>query len=318
MASKSKAKSVLPVDVDKQKLASALRDLSKRDSLDAARLIYGEFLGKAIAAFTSEPAILDVKSDSVVIVGDLHGDTSTFRKITRVYSPRKYTYILMGDNVDRGENSTELLAMLLASKLINGKNFIMLRGDHESKEVNPQNFPYELKDKLNNREMVYKVYDELFTKMPLAVVLNNRYFIVHGGIPISQNSIEELRGLKKVDNPSDNESIKQMLWNDPAQGDFLLPSARGRGIYLFGNNITDAFLKNNGFELIIRGHEHGLGGCRLMGGTLTLLTTTAYPADRQFIAKLEKGKLNIYDVSDDRPVLLRMKKLVRKEVEETV
>ena len=247
-------------------------------------------------------------SKKVVIVGDLHGDTDTFKKILNAYPIEYNTYILLGDNVDRGKNSTELLAMLMANKILHRKSFVMLRGDHESpiETTYPQQFPGELMDKFESRNLLNKVYDELFSQMPVAVVLNKKYFVVHGGIPIDSPSIDELKKLKKAPNPGSNNEIMQMLWNDPSRTAANMGSQRSRTgeIHRFGNSAADKFLERNKLDMIIRGHEHGLGGYDINDKTLTVLSTTAYKDDKPYVVKIDNGKLEILDVSGPTPIVI--------------
>lgn len=295
---------------NKHELRLLMAKLSAEDSLSASKQIYDNFLDSAIKVFRPEAAVFDVTSDKAIIVGDLHGDTDTFRKITTAFSPEKYTYILAGDYVDRGNKCMELLALLLANKLTYGENFIMLRGDHESPIgwCYPQQFPEELMSKLHDENILHKVYEELFTQLPMAVVLNEKYFIVHGGIPVNSPSVKELKKLHKTARPIDLPEIFQMLWNDPSPNNGVSASERGDGIY-FGRDIANNFLQKSGLEMIVRGHTHRLGGCELNGKTLTLLSTTAYSGDKQYIAKFDNGKLDIYDVSGPNPVPQDMMKL---------
>ncbi len=272
------------------------------NSAEATKEFYYNYLDKAIKIFGQEPTILDVRGEKVVVIGDLHGDVSTFRKITASYPPNEYTYVLMGDFVDRGKNSRELLAALLANKLLRPRAFIMIRGDHESTEAYPRQFYEELEKMPGDEQLLNKVYGELFPKLPVAAVLNQKYFIVHGGIPIDAPELSRLRALDKAAEPSENGEITQMLWNDPLEGRGL-GEERGEGVHVFGQDVTSDFLRKNKLSMVIRGHTHRLGGYRQDNGVLTLLTTTAYAGDRQYIARIESGELEIFDVSGAAPVL---------------
>lgn len=74
------------------------------------------------------------------IVGDIHGQfydlLELFRKggdhdLTKL----KGTYVFLGDYVDRGYNSIETFQLLLVMKLQFPKQIILLRGNHESRQI---------------------------------------------------------------------------------------------------------------------------------------------------------------------------------------
>ncbi|MDE1865708.1 MAG: metallophosphoesterase [Candidatus Micrarchaeota archaeon] len=285
-----------------------LERLMSNGGLEASKQLYAEFLDPAIRLFRSEPSVIEISSRKAVIVGDLHGDVDTFKKIARLYPPRKHQYILMGDYVDRSNTSTELLALLLTHKLRYGNNFVMIRGDHESPlgEVSKQTFPHELYDKLGrDLALVNKVYGQLFTELPMAVVLNKEYFIVHGGIPISCPTLGEIKAQGKVAIPRQNNQIYQMIWNDPStqKGVSFNERSYDGDIHKFGPDLADNFLAKNGLKMIIRGHDHSFGGFFMIGNTLTLLSTTAYPGDKPYVAQLSGEQLIVYDISGNKPAI---------------
>lgn len=70
----------------------------------------------------------------------------------------------------------------------------------------------------------------------------------------------------------------------------------------FGPDVVDDFLRENGLKAVIRGHKHRIGGFWRIGRTLTLLTTTAYQDDEQYIGRLENGGITVYSVTGDAPI----------------
>ena len=67
----------------------------------------------------------------------------------------------------------------------------MLRGNHESRKMTDRfTFREECLDKYD--EETYELFMELFDNLPLAAVVANKYFAVHGGISPDINSIAHL------------------------------------------------------------------------------------------------------------------------------
>ncbi len=283
---------------DRESGLKGLKEILRGESCALTRA-YRENLEGVIGILDSEPIISRIDAKRAVIIGDTHGDIETFCRVLERYPIAEYTYVMMGDYVDRGSRSTELLALLLMNKMRYPHNIFMIRGDHESPigSIYPQQFPDEFLGKLNDRQTLYGLYNELFPKMPIAAVLNNRYFIVHGGISIGGYDIGELSDMKKVRDPESNDIILQMLWNDPSRNRNNEYSSRGDGIYKFGYDIADDFLRRNDLNMIIRGHEHRSGGYDLNNGNImTILTTRAYRGDGQYIVRIDGERFDVIDV----------------------
>ena len=299
---------------DRAESMRMLKSLSEGNLLEKSRTFYTKFLDRGIALLRAEPSILEVNSPNAVIVGDLHGDTSTLAKITKRWPPDRYTYLLTGDYVDRSSTGVELLATVLAHKIVHKDRFIILRGDHESPigQLNRWNFDFELFEKLGSHGLVEKVYDQLFTELPMAAVLNRKYFIVHGGIPTGCPSLEELKAIGKSPDPTAIPEVEQMMWADPSTADGSSESVRGPGIRVFGPDIAKKFLDKNGLELIIRSHEHALGGFSITGKTITILSTTAYPKDEPYVGVVQGGNIEVYNLSAKTPKPMDFSALLRK------
>jgi len=76
--------------------------------------------------------------DPVTIVGDIHGQFYDFLKLLEsdVGGPSDTTkYVFLGDYVDRGTFSIEVLILILAMKLTRPKHVVMLRGNHECRQL---------------------------------------------------------------------------------------------------------------------------------------------------------------------------------------
>jgi serine/threonine-protein phosphatase 5 len=100
-------------------------------------------------------------------------------------------------------------------------------------------------------EMFTRVYNWL----PLCHCINGKILVMHGGL-FSQDNVV-LEDLKKIDRnrqPPEEGLMCELLWSDPQAQYGRGPSKRGVGCQ-FGPDVTEAFLKQNGFDYIIRSHE---------------------------------------------------------------
>lgn len=79
----------------------------------------------------SEGNLLYVK-DPLTVVGDIHGQYYDLVKILEVGdTPGKTKYLFLGDFVDRGSFSIEVLVLLYSLKVTFPDTIIFLRGNHE-------------------------------------------------------------------------------------------------------------------------------------------------------------------------------------------
>ena len=68
--------------------------------------------------------------DPVTIVGDIHGQYYDFLKILELGgNPEKIKYLFLGDYVDRGMFSIEVILLLYTLKINYPSNFFILRGN---------------------------------------------------------------------------------------------------------------------------------------------------------------------------------------------
>ena len=91
-----------------------------------------ELVEKSINIFKEEPNMITVKEASLIF-GDFHGQyfDFLFQYYDKEWNNTPHKTIMLGDYVDRGDNSCELLITLLCMKCNDPTNLIMLRGNHE-------------------------------------------------------------------------------------------------------------------------------------------------------------------------------------------
>ena len=107
----------------------------------------------------NESNLLNI-DDPVTIVGDIHGQFYDLLKgIDNDVggNPETTKYLFLGDYVDRGTFSIECLILLLSMKISRPKEIIMLRGNHECRQLTSYfNFRQECLIKYNQ-----DVYDRI-------------------------------------------------------------------------------------------------------------------------------------------------------------
>lgn len=127
---------------------------------------------------------------ATAVVGDLHGDLDTFRRIRDYLSwdlltGRIQNVVFLGDIMDRGSNSANVLLELLGFfNRFPGRIFI-LRGNHETMDIF-ENFGDECNPARNDpyfKGIDRAVFRRFFDSLPYAILINGHTLAVHGGIP---------------------------------------------------------------------------------------------------------------------------------------
>lgn len=266
------------------KFGGSRNDLTKSE-LDNLLISSTEFLKE-------EPQLVEISSDSVIIVGDTHGDLITSRKALRYEAE---TYVFLGDYVDRGPQQIENINYLLLTKLEEPDNVFLLRGNHESPLMNVlYGFYHEVLSRYGSE--AYDNYLKVFSNMPYAALINGDTFLVHGGLASNLNSLDDVRRLPKCDIIPENPLAFELLWNDPSEKTSIFsPSNRGPGIYLFGRKVVETFMENTGVKLIVRAHEFFPSGFYeyFNGKVLSVFSCRFYPDTNPTGLLLESGKWKV-------------------------
>ena len=139
------------------------------------------------------------------ICGDIHGQ---YYDLLRLFEyggfPPEANYLFLGDYVDRGKQSLETICLLLAYKIKYPENFFILRGNHECASINRiYGFYDECKRRYNIK--LWKTFTDCFNCLPIAAIIDEKIFTMHGGLSPDLNSMEQIR---RVMRPTDVSSTR--------------------------------------------------------------------------------------------------------------
>jgi diadenosine tetraphosphatase ApaH/serine/threonine PP2A family protein phosphatase len=191
--------------------------------------------------FESEPAVLQIDAEQIMIIGDIHGDLQALEFIIEKKQEMNCKNILfLGDYVDRGPQGIEVLVRLFRLKLEDPEHIFLLRGNHETVDMN---LYYGFFEEIGSDQSLLLRISQTYDKIPIAAVLSGHTFCVHGGIN-GTGSIDDIR----------KEEAFSYLWNDPSKSPGINASTRGSTVKEFGPDIVDGFLERNNLKRIIRGH----------------------------------------------------------------
>ncbi|KAH3765391.1 calcineurin catalytic subunit A [Pelomyxa schiedti] len=246
--------------------------LSKQGKLAIPAAI--ELLQTATQIFKQEPNLLELTAP-ITIIGDTHGQFYDVLQYERELKMGATTKVLwLGDYVDRGDFSSEIIFLLVSLKIRHPNSFWMLRGNHESEMMTSMmSFALECDRKYESASL-YMQFLELFNSLPLAAVVTGcsqgTFFAVHGGISPQLQLVSEINAIDRFREPPHEGLMCDLLWSDPAPD----PTTKGSPMelarfmrleyafnseretsHVYGPLAVQKFLARNGFVSIIRAHQ---------------------------------------------------------------
>ncbi|KAH0476172.1 MAG: hypothetical protein KVP17_004387 [Porospora cf. gigantea B] len=264
----------------------------------------------------AEPMMLELRTP-IKVYGDIHGQYFDLMRMFGCFStpvsedwldanPQDQRikadldvtdYLFLGDYVDRGTHSLEVICLLFALKCKYPSRIHLIRGNHEDALINTiYGFKEEclrrLQENPDHPESSWSLINQVFEYMPLGALIEKKILCVHGGIGenvMTLNDIVEIERpieVAKIPQTLQEQRITDLLWSDPTANDTVKgvtmnevrdPDGSGH-IKKFGPDRVIEFLEANHLEMIIRAHECVMDGFeRFAGGRLiTLFSATDY------------------------------------------
>ena len=271
-----------------------------------------QLLSESAASFQNGPTLVHLNGP-VIVVGDIHGSISDLLRIFALYGfPETTKYVFLGDYVDRGDFSIEVLILLLAAHCVYPENICLLRGNHEFRSVCSN---YGFRDSVLDlySPNLFKAFMDVFSFLPLAAVVNDTIFCVHGGLSPLMERLEDIADIQRPIDDWSNKLVEDLMWSDPSKlgaCDFR-PSSRNRGC-IFGSPAVNNFYRSTGITAIIRGHSMVKEGIELYTH-LSLASVYSSSCSDQMLSNC--GIIHIDEESNISPEILGpVERIQRKDV----
>ena len=212
---------------------------------------------KTYKILSDEPNLLRLSSP-IYIFGDIHGQyCDLIRFLDIIGLPPKSKFLFLGDYVDRGDNSIEVISLLFSLKIKYPKQVFLLRGNHECSQVNDAyGFKDECIERYKDRGIhIWNEINNTLRMLPVSALIDNKIFCTHGGISPHLENLEQINKINRNVEVPDRGILCDLTWADPKrQRNKWADSDRGIS-YTFNEKALDDFIKKMKIELVVRAHQ---------------------------------------------------------------
>ena len=241
----------------------------------------------------------------ITICGDIHGQILDLFKLFSISGePPGTRYLFLGDYVDRGYCSIETFVYLALLKIRFPDSVFLLRGNHESRQVNQTYGLYNDCLQLYGHVGLWFLANEVFDLLPLMAVVDRQLYCVHGGLSPSMKNVGRFTAEinRKQEIPTSG-PISDIVWSDPDEVELFVANRRGAG-YLFGARAVREFLNLNKMKLLVRSHQLAMDGYTWMFDK-SLVTVWSAPnymyrsGNKASVMKVEKEGMDFVVFTED-------------------
>ncbi|KAG2777493.1 hypothetical protein JG687_00006392 [Phytophthora cactorum] len=238
---------------------------------DALGVIHeGQFL------MNLEPNVVAVpQRASTYVFGDIHGQFYDLIQLMDAVgvadlAERDVQLVFLGDYVDRGAFSCEVMLYLLLLKIRFSDKVVLLRGNHECESISSF-YGFRNECRVKYGISVYYHFLSCFQLMPVAAMLSTsrgKIMCLHGGLSPELNTIEDIQAMDRRREIPTTGLLCDLLWSDPktphsremgtdvdTQPVWEPNQARGCSYY-FNAAALFEFLTSNKLLSMLRAHEY--------------------------------------------------------------
>lgn len=247
-----------------------------------------------------EPSVLELECP-IKVCGDIHGQLNDLIRVLQTGGfDENSKYLFLGDYVDRGPNSLEVICLLFALKSRFPKNIYLLRGNHESPEMTESfGFADEIYTKIIDEDKAADVLEHFYSAfdcLPIAAVISGKIFCVHGGLSPNMALISEINSIVRPIAIPETGILADLLWSDPNNNvEQWGPNDRG-ATFTWGYKVAAEFIQTNQLNTIIRAHQMAQNGYSFpfspKTNVITVFTASHYAGQyNNFAAFIEIGEI---------------------------
>jgi len=237
------------MDLDLEAALSFIREGKHLDEKSSTMILY-----KFIEVLYEEPNVLELLSP-ITVCGDIHGQLFDLFELFRISGEIPSTqFLFLGDYVDRGYYSLETFLYLALLKLKHPEYIHLLRGNHESRQVSKTYGFYDECLQNYGHPGIWNLCQEAFDLLPMAAMINNKIFCVHGGLSPEISCVEQISLMDRQQEIPTFGAVADLYWSDPDDINGWGVTTRGSG-WLFGKTPSRVFCQNNNLEFITRAHQ---------------------------------------------------------------
>lgn len=169
--------------------------------------------------------------------------------------PPDTNYLFLGGYVGFGHFSIETMSLLICLMIRYPSRVHLLRGSHECRAISEIYGLYSESIRKYGNVNVWKYLCDLFDYLPIAAIVNNSLYCVHGGLSPTIYSMDNITALNRFQDIPSEGSFCDMMWSDPNPDEMgFKPNSQGAG-FLFGVDTVGKFLRTNGLDHMIRSHS---------------------------------------------------------------